>query len=96
MRYNTTLHDLVKIGPFDTICPPSEHFLKEALKTWPCILYYLATFNNRGEFWRMRCSKQYSALAQVITCINVGLRNNLNTVISKSIGTRGKHNQIWK
>ena len=30
-RYNTTLHDLVKIGPFDVICPPSEHFLKEAL-----------------------------------------------------------------
>ena len=68
----------------------------EYKKTWPCILYYLATLNNRGEFWRMRCSKQYSALAQVITCINVGLRNNLNTVISKSIGTGGKHNQIWK
>merc|ERR1711951_245441 len=32
-RYNTTLHVLVKIGPFDAICPPSEHLLKEALQT---------------------------------------------------------------
>ena len=31
MRYNTTVHDLVEIGPFDAIYPPSEHFLKEAL-----------------------------------------------------------------
>ena len=59
-------------------------------------LYNLASFNNRGEFWRMRYSKQKSGLAQVITCINVGLRNNLNTVISKSIGSGGKDNQIWK
>ena len=28
-RYNETLRDLVKIGPFDAFCPPSGHFLKK-------------------------------------------------------------------
>ena len=41
----------------------------------------------------MRYSKQYSALAQVITCINVRLRKILNTVISKLLALEGNINK---
>ena len=54
--YNTTLRDLVKIGPFDAICPPSEHFLKEALyvaiyqmNIFVCFKYKMKFSNTKGS-----------------------------------------------